>query len=112
MTFNMPPRVDLRRLGVDLDGTIATPCWPEPGIGEPRRWAVAKMIRAWEAGYKIWIYTARPDADYELIENWLKVNELWQYVSGIITGKPLFALIIDDRAINESEESWIPTKKS
>lgn len=107
--FVMPePRADLIRVGVDLDGTLAEAVWtPEsPGreIGRPLWHNVEKVKQLVEMGYKIWIWTARPDTDYELIEQWLLYWEIPFH--GIRTGKPLFVAVFDDRAYH-SETNWI-----
>lgn len=108
--FNMPRRSDLKWAALDLDGTLAegiwTPTTPNAGIGKVIE---ANRQKAWdlvEAGYKAIIHTARPWSDYELIEQYCYAYNI--PFSGIVPGKLLAAVYIDDRAKNASEESWIP----
>jgi hypothetical protein len=108
--FVLPaPRAALKRVGVDLDGTLAQSVWtPEsPGreIGMPIWENVEKVNELATAGWRIWIYTARPDTDYESIEQWLL---FWGIpFHGILTGKPLLVALFDDRVHNASEEDWL-----
>ena len=124
-SFKTPPRGELKWLAVDLDDTIAKGVWtPEsadPGIGPPKWENIDKMVMAYHSGWKIIIHTSRPWHDYEMIESWLfhwpyydylfyQETRLSQYVSRIVCGKLLAAAYIDDRAIHESEDSWVPKK--
>ncbi len=125
-SFKTPPRGELKWLAVDLDDTIAKGVWtPEsadPGIGPPKWRNIDKMADAYHQGWKIIIHTSRPWHDYEMIESWLKHWDyldpydrlikvsLARYVSRIVCGKLLAAAYIDDRAIHESEDSWVPKK--
>lgn len=126
-SFKTPPRGKLLWLAVDLDDTLAKGVWdPETldtGIGPPKYENVQKMVQAWEAGFKIVIHTSRPWHDYEMIESWLENHShydflrgenypLSHYVKAIQCGKLLAAAYIDDRAIHESERTWIPFKNS
>lgn len=110
MTFEPPPPRDrLIRLGVDFDGTICRSTWsidnPSAIPGDPIAENVAKLIRARNKGFKIWIHTSRPSSDYELIEKYL---EFWAIpFDGIETGKPLFYRYVDDRAVNAFDEEWV-----
>ena len=125
-TFKTPPKGNLKWLAVDLDDTIAEGVWtpenPDSGIGDPVWSNVDKMVHAYHQGWKIIIHTSRPWHDYEQIESWLdwwpyydfylyEETRLRRYVSRIVCGKLLAAAYIDDRAIHESEDSWIPVKK-
>lgn len=93
----------LKWVGVDLDKTMCTGVWPEPGIG-PIIEGTKKALDALTAkGWKIIIYTSRPWAEYEAIENWCKDNEI--PIRAIICGKPLFKYFIDDRNI-EFDGDW------
>jgi hypothetical protein len=104
--FTIPARDKLIWAAVDLDGTLAQPVWPDPGIGEPIRLNVVKVRELHRAGYKVVIHTARGSEAYELIEAWLNHHDIpW---SRIVTGKVLAAVYIDDRALNADASSWIP----
>lgn len=104
------PLRHLKRVAVDLDGTIAKSIWtpqnPTYNIGPPLWENVRKLEALVEAGYKPYIYTARPDEHVYLIEEWLESHNI--YVRGIDTGKKLRAIYIDDRARHSSAESWLP----
>lgn len=102
------PRADLLWAGVDLDGTLATSLWspdnPNAPIGEPIVDNVKKALALHDQGFKLWIHTARPSSDYEQIEAWCAHHEI--PIKGIITGKPLFAVYIDDRNVAPQAPDW------
>lgn len=85
----------LRRIGLDLDGTLAESIWPELGIGEPI-WSTVNWVRKKASeGYKIVIFTSRADGEYKDIAKWCRhygVPFEWIY-----TGKPLLKYYVDDR---------------
>lgn len=111
--FTLAPRpsADLRWLAVDLDKTLAEashwpvlhPVWP---IGPPIPSAVAKVRDAVAHGWKVIIHTARPWADYEMIEGWLTANDI--PFNRIVCGKLLAAAYIDDRNIDPQAGRWYP----
>lgn len=105
MSYTITPRAELIWYAVDLDGTLAEPAWPDPGIGDPIFGNVMKLRQLVRAGKKIVIHTARPWSDYELIESWLNQNLI--HFDRIVCGKLLAHRYIDDRAIHESEKSWL-----
>lgn len=102
------PRADLLWAGIDLDGTLATSLWspdnPNAQIGEMIWDNVHKAIALHDQGYKLWIHTARPSSDYEQIEYWCNYHGI--PIKGIITGKPLFAVYIDDRNVSPQAPDW------
>lgn len=102
-------RTELIRVGVDLDGTLAEPLWspenPTDEIGDPIPENIVKLRELADAGYRIYIYTSRPDWQVELIERWLEKHEI--PYRDVRTGKPLFKYYIDDRAIPADAESWL-----
>lgn len=102
-----PETEGLKWLAVDLDGTLAEPVWPLPGIGKPILSNVAKLSEAVDRGWKVLIHTSRPWADYEMIERWAAMN-LHRPVSRIVCGKVLAARYIDDRNIDMNDEHWYP----
>lgn len=106
----IPQRQNLLWVGVDLDGTLAQPLWtpdnPTSEIGDPIPDNIYKVYELVRAGYKIIVHTSRPWTDYEAIENWLRHYGI--PFKEIQCGKPLYVAYIDDRAINASEESWLP----
>lgn len=108
--FTVPQRDDLLWIGVDLDGTLAEPLWttenPTPAIGAPIKRNVVKLKEAVRKGYKPVIHTSRPWTDYEAIEAWLIANEI--PFRGIVCGKLLAALYVDDRARHADDSSWLP----
>lgn len=105
MTYNITPRDELIWYAVDLDGTLAEPVWPDPGIGRPIHRNIDKLEELVSAGKKIVIHTSRPSSDFELIESWL----IHYHVpfDRIVTGKELAHRYIDDKAVHESMPSWL-----
>lgn len=107
-----PLKTKLIWVGVDLDGTLAEPLWtpdnPTSDIGDPIWENVKKLKALVSMGYKIFIHTSRPWTDYQVIEQWLLHWDI--PFKEIQCGKPLYAAYIDDRAIHESEESWLPQR--
>src|SRR5260370_1214740 len=105
MTYNITPREELIWYGIDLDGTLAYHVWPDPGLGDPIWTNVNKLWELREAGKKIIIHTARGWEAYELIESWL---DDWAIpYDRIVCGKLLAHRYVDDKAIHESEASWL-----
>lgn len=104
------PNSELKRVGVDLDGTLAeavfSPDNPTDEIGPPIWANVEKLNALILAGYRVYIYTSRPDYQVEMIEAWLEEHGI--PYRDVRTGKPLYAAYVDDRAIHASEESWLP----
>jgi hypothetical protein len=105
-----PLRTELIWVGVDLDGTLATPLWtpdnPTTDIGDPILKNIKKVHELVAAGYKVIVHTSRPWTDYQIIEQWLRHYNI--PFKEIQCGKPLYAAYIDDRAIHAEEESWLP----
>jgi|SRR5215203_1707519 len=101
--------VNLKYYGVDLDGTLAESVWtpesPSSAIGDPIKENLVKLQEVIEAGFEVYIYTARPYSDLYMIKYWLEYWEIPHH--GVICGKPLFKYIIDDRCRNAEEDSWI-----
>jgi hypothetical protein len=110
MTFTPPPQRDnLLWIAVDFDGTLAKSNWtpenPTSAPGEPIWDNVTKLEAAvFLHNRKVWIHTARPSSDYELIEAWLKHWEI--PFDGIVTGKLLARWYIDDRGKHSSAKEW------
>jgi len=91
---------------VDFDDTLARNSGhPDFTPTEPILENLTKLDQVHEAGYKVIIHTARPWADYELVEKWLEEYNV-EYKS-IVMGKLLVHRYVDDKAINADEESWI-----
>ena len=101
-----PDRTELIWAAIDLDGTLAEPVWPAKSIGAPIARNVAKLFALRAAGYKVVIHTARGWEDYEMIESWLMYHNIpWDK---IVCAKLLAAVYVDDKAVHESEGSWLP----
>lgn len=96
---------ELKWYFIDLDNTLAHPVWPDPGIGEPIEENIKKLHEVVEAGYDIFIYTARHWGDYKQIQSWLRKHKI--PFKGIVCGKPLCLKIVDDRAVAASARSWL-----
>lgn len=90
--------------GIDFDGVLADNSgWPDFEILEPLDGAKEAMEKMEADGWKLTIYTARPWADYQKIEDWLIKHGI--PFRRIICGKPLFRFMIDDRNI-EFNGKW------
>lgn len=91
---------------VDFDDTLAfNSGYPDYEIGEPIWENVYKLINVFHAGYKIIIHTSRHSIEHKLIEDWLVKYQV--PFRRIVTGKPVGAKYVDDKAINAREESWL-----
>lgn len=90
---------------IDLDGTLAHPVWPDPSIGEPIEENIKKLQEVIDAGFDIFIYTARHWGDYKMIQQWLRKHKI--PFKGIVCGKPLVLKMVDDRAINAGDKTWL-----
>ena len=108
MTFTVEPRTRLIWAAIDLDGTLAESVWPDPGIGDPIKDNVEKLVQLYDEGYKVIIHTSRSWEAYELIESWLAHHDLLKYVSRIVCGKVLAAVYVDDRAVHAEDIDWMP----
>lgn len=100
-----PTNEELRWYFVDLDNTLAHQIWPDPGIGEPIEKNIKKLQAVIDAGYDVFIYTARHWGDYRQIQRWLRKHKI--PVKGIICGKPLTYRFVDDKAVHSETESWL-----
>lgn len=105
-----PLRDKLIWVGVDLDGTLASPLWtpdnPTSEIGDPIPSAIEKVQELVAHGYKVIVHTSRPWTDYQVIEQWLIHYGI--PFKEIQCGKPLYAAYVDDRAVRAEESSWLP----
>lgn len=100
------PREELIWAAVDLDGTLAESVWPQTTIGNPIWRNVDKAAELRVNGLKIVIHTARGWEDYEMIESWLDFYHV--PYDKIVCAKLLARVYVDDKAVHESEESWLP----
>ena len=95
---------ELKWCGIDFDDTICRnsgfPDFIPTKVIDGFREALDKME---SLGLKPVIFTARTWAEYNIIEDWLKDNDL--KVKKIICGKPLVKYMIDDRNI-EFDGDW------
>lgn len=89
--------INLKWIGIDLDGVIAESIWPKQGIGELIKGTKETMDELVGMGYKIIIFTARPSNDYEAIERYCKDHHL--PVKEIVCGKMLLRVMVDDKAV-------------
>lgn len=102
--------VGLSTICVDIDGTLATPTWPSPELGQPIQETIDAAAEAYADGYEIIVYTARPASHVPAIRGWLQANGL-NFVYDIITGKPRAAAYWDDRAVTFPEAFMGPGQK-
>lgn len=108
MSYPPAPRTDLKWAAVDFDGTIAHSSWtPDNPLalpGEPIYDNLLKLEELRQAGFKIYVHSSRPWADYELLESYLNHHHI--AFDGIILGKLLAHVYVDDRAVNASALDW------
>lgn len=105
MTFRA--RTDLLWYAIDFDGTIVDTKGPDYApVKGPRPRVHDKLNEIHFMGYKIIIHTARPWADYEIIESYM---HLWKLpFDRIVCGKILAKKYIDDRnGAHVDAESWL-----
>ena len=119
---NFPPgfESDKANLAIDFDGVIHNmnkgfydgTCYGDPIPGSLE--AIEKLSKK----YKIIVFSAKSKTDRplvdgktgtELIELWLKKNNILKYVSEITAEKPRAILYIDDNAVRF--ENWSDTIK-
>lgn len=107
--FHIPYAKNIRRYAIDLDGTLCWPTWKPDQVrtvvGDPIPENIAKLNEVVDQGYEVFIHTARPWTDYELIEAWLEHHGI--PYTGIVCGKILAHRYVDDRGINARNESWL-----
>lgn len=101
-------RTSLIWAAVDFDGTIAKSEWtpenPTYAIGDPMPEAKRKLESLLDVGFKPIIHTARPWADYEMVESWLEHHGM--PFKRIVCGKLLADMYVDDRSVNATAASW------
>lgn len=86
-----------KRIGVDIDGVLAEegPAWDRP-LAPPLRDTIALVNRAFAAGHWVCLFTARGWQERRATEDWLARHGV-RY-SALVMGKPIFDLLLDDRA--------------
>jgi hypothetical protein len=97
------PQGDIKRVCIDLDGTLAWSVWPQPHVGVLMPEGADIVKHYFEAGYEIIVFTARPESHRARIERWLEENGLGHYIYEVRCGKPVSGLYIDDRSWNPWE---------
>lgn len=97
----------IKWIGIDLDKTLAhNTGFPDYELTEPLEGAREAVEEIVAMGYKPIIYTARPWADYAIIEYWL--NKYSIPFRRIVCGKMLVKYMIDDVNI-EFNGDWTQT---
>jgi len=82
-------------IAVDLDGTLCKSISPDKyAEAKPIQENIDKSNRLAEMGHRIFIYTSRSWATYDLTENWLKRHGV-KY-EALMMGKLLGHMYIDD----------------
>jgi hypothetical protein len=104
MTFREPEHRSFNRIGFDLDDTLAEGVWPSPSIGKPIQKALDMVNFYWEKGYALYVFTSRPALHKRAILDWLRDNQLDHMFYDVITDKPQFDFLIDDKALNFNGE--------
>lgn len=90
---------NLKWLLVDFDKTICVGAGDiDYQPGEPMEGVAEAFAELREAGYKIKVFTARPWSDAIVVENYCKDYGI--PINGVICGKPLGLLIIDDKGFH------------
>ena len=92
----------------DLDGTLAENTWPQHHVGDPIPEMVDLLSEYVQKGFACSIFTSRPEDHRAMIEDWLWANDLADKVYRVITEKPAYGLLIDDRSYNP----WATTPPS
>lgn len=95
-------------IAVDIDGTLCTWHPQDYELAEPFTDKISIIAGLSEAGHCIWIYTGRGSSlgsAEAASEKWGKITEdqlkRWGVpYERLIFGKPMFDVLIDDRAIN------------
>ena len=94
------PKRLLAEVFFDLDGTLAENTWPLTEIGKPIPEMIDLLRRYVSEGYVCSIFTSRPEDHRSMIRAWLYDNEIEHFIYQVITGKPHYGLLIDDRSYN------------
>lgn len=55
-----------------------------------------QMMRAYDQGWTVILFTGRREAQRRITEDWLHAHQFWYHF--LFMGKPYFTYIIDDRA--------------
>lgn len=105
MTFREPEHRSFNRIGFDLDDTLAEGVWPSPSIGVPIPRAIEMVNFYWEKGYALYVFTSRPASHKRAILDWLRDHQLDHMFYDVITDKPQFDFLIDDKALNFASEA-------
>ena len=101
--MNGPSNDDLKRIGIDLDDTMALNTgYPEFELLDPIADLRESLEIMNERGYRPSVYTARGDADVYKIEQWLIQHHMEHLIRHVHTGKKLFRHLFDDRAIRHT----------
>lgn len=99
LRFPKPQRL-VGEVMFDLDGTLAEHSWPSNAIGKPIDKTVELVRHYVKTGYVCSIFTSRPADHRTEIWAWLSANELDTLFYRVITDKPVFGLLVDDRSYN------------
>ena len=107
-----PPDASVLRAEVmfDLDGTLAENTWPDHHIGAPILSMVDLLKKYRSEGFAVSIFTSRPEDHRSAIQDWLWKHHLENDIYRIITEKPAYGLLIDDRSHNPWHTT-LPSKK-
>lgn len=109
-----PTDDELRVALLDLDDTLAYGTWhpkqTKSVIGDPIWANIDKAMKLYVQGYKLRIFTARPWAEEGMIRAWCKAINF--PIDGVICGKPLYNVFVDDKALNADAESYTPPTRA
>jgi len=59
---------------VDFDGTLCKSAWPD--IGKPRKWLIRWLIRKWQHGHKLILWTCREGESLDKALVWCAAHGL------------------------------------
>ena len=92
-----------KKIAIDLDGTICEEKQAfERFLAEPIQDAIKYVDELYKDNFII-IFTARGWQEYNITKAWLEKHDVRHHV--LICGKPIYDVIIDDRAIN-AKQKW------
>jgi len=72
---------------------------------EPRPRAREAMLRAYESGWYVLLFTGRREAQRRITEDWLHANGF--HYHALEMGKPYFTYIMDDRILGASVDEQL-----
>jgi len=92
-----------KKIAIDLDGTICEEKQTfEKFLAKPIKNAIETINKLYEDNFII-IFTARGWQEYNITKAWLEQHKVNHHL--LICGKPIYDVIVDDRAIT-AKNNW------